>query len=268
MSLKLCTLTGADDNTLPLSEFKRISEKYPFVEWGILFFPKKFGKPRYPSLDWIDTFVNYIALHHPAINTSLHICGIDAINEFIESNVGLMNLPRFFKRIQLNFKQTDIDIEKLKKRTNYFLHEYPDIQIITQHNAVNHDLWQKLSVYKNTAVLFDSSLGKGESPGTWATPLPFVPCGYAGGLGPGNIEEQLSLIDKAAMSQDYWIDMESKLRTLDDHDISQFRFERGEFVLEKIQAFKEKEKGLLKNQFPEGDLSLLFSGANILNDYS
>ena len=48
-------MTGADDSVDP-KELFRISEKYPFVEWGILFSKSATGRYRYPSKEWIVNF--------------------------------------------------------------------------------------------------------------------------------------------------------------------------------------------------------------------
>lgn len=50
-------------------------------------------------------------------------------------------------------------------------------------------------------------------------------CGYAGGLSPDNIAEQLDLIDAAAGDVDYWVDAETHVRTEEVFDVEKcYRF--------------------------------------------
>ena len=69
----------------------------------------------------------------------------------------------------------------------------------------------------NIVALFDSSGGRG-LPGKWRAPIE-IPCGYAGGLGPDNIEKELISISKVAGDEFIWIDMESKIRYFDEYNI-------------------------------------------------
>lgn len=63
------------------------------------------------------------------------------------------------------------------------------------------------------------ALGDSKSPPSitaWPSPFPNRTCGYAGGLGPDNLETELPRIIGAARKHPFWIDMESSLRGLDD----------------------------------------------------
>jgi phosphoribosylanthranilate isomerase len=71
----------------------------------------------------------------------------------------------------------------------------------------------------NHQVLFDQSGGRGIETTEWETPLENKICGYAGGLGPQNINEQFSLIQSVA-DRPFWIDMEGKIRTEDILDLA------------------------------------------------
>jgi hypothetical protein len=63
----------------------------------------------------------------------------------------------------------------------------------------------------------------------WPKPLEDVLCGYAGGLGPDNIEAQLELISKAVGNREIWVDMETHVRSNDDQ---RFDLDKVEKVLE------------------------------------
>jgi hypothetical protein len=86
-------------------------------------------------------------------------------------------------------------------------------QIIIQYDDVNNKLLEiALKHGINAAPLFDLSHGAGVLPKSWPKPVALY-CGYAGGLSPENLEEQIQKIKKAARGRRYWIDAETKLRT-------------------------------------------------------
>jgi len=66
----------------------------------------------------------------------------------------------------------------------------------------------------NFSVLHDASMGTGVAIGAVDAPTPGVKCGYAGGLGPSNIEAQLLKIAAVTGETAVWVDMESSLRTV------------------------------------------------------
>ena len=69
----------------------------------------------------------------------------------------------------------------------------------------------------NAVALFDHSGGKGRVPRHW-TPIPHqeVFTGYAGGLGPDNLADELKRIHDAVGEATIWIDLETKVRSDDD----------------------------------------------------
>ena len=64
------------------------------------------------------------------------------------------------------------------------------------------------------SLLFDASCGKGILATSFPTPMEGIPCGYAGGMGPKNIEGVLDSVRTAANGNVVWIDMESSLRVI------------------------------------------------------
>ena len=62
-------------------------------------------------------------------------------------------------------------------------------------------------------ILFDESKGRGVEPAEWTASLDGIACGYAGGLGPDNVERLAPSIAKAARFPGCWIDMETQLRS-------------------------------------------------------
>ena len=91
-----------------------------------------------------------------------------------------------------------------------------DIEIIVQANENNEALLPALTRRKGVSFLFDESGGAGRSPERWPLALESNRCGYAGGLGPDNLEREIGAIELAAQCSDTWVDMEGKLRDGND----------------------------------------------------
>lgn len=250
--LKFCTLTGADDRT-HIPTMLDISRRYPFVEWGILFYPSRFGTDRNPSPGWVSKFLDAVERQGSHINTSIHICN-DGVPSFLNGDGVILDIARRFGRVQLNYNFSRINDDAFI-RTG--VNRVNPQKVITQYFPPNEHLWNgPLNGAPNHQVLFDKSRGKGILPDSYHAPLYSVICGYAGGLGIHNLEEELPKIARAAMSYDYWIDMESSLRASADG----FKLDGCERVLRYVRDWKNKnEKGLLSSPFPEGDLSNLFA---------
>lgn len=223
----ICTLTGADD-TIQHNELFHLSAKFPFVEWGILHHATLQGQGRYPSFRWIDILCTQIPVHTHT-RFALHVCGRDAVNEFLTGTGSTRLRAARFARVQINFLATRYDpalvVTAIQRNRGKM--------IITQHNEANEGLLPMLSRIPNHAILFDASGGHGVSPSTWPTHVPNKACGYAGGLGPDNLSRELPRIQQAAGQHPYWIDMEGKLR--DEAD--RFDLARARLCLETCRQF-------------------------------
>ena len=235
INLRYVTITGADDNT-EIMDLLDLSSRYPFVEWGILFSQSKAGVARYPSLDWVNELKelhsHFAAKNNPP-NFSSHLCGkwvSDLIDQgevtFFKNNQELFPL---FGRVQINCYR-----EKLKEAVNspnfWKAVLRLDKPIILGGNYANIELDVRKCSQYSIYPLFDSSGGNGKSCTSYHEPFTFVKvdlekrthiqnsmfCGYAGGLGPDNISEELDKILDATGTNQFWIDMESRIRT-DDH---------------------------------------------------
>jgi len=223
----LCTLTGADDSTHREDLF-RLSAEFPFVEWGVLFHASKHGHERFPPCQWIESLCGQIPAHRDA-RFALHVCGREAVNDFLTGSDDMSRRTAPFWRVQLNLIATRHDpflvIEAIRRN--------PGKIVITQHNEANEGLLPILSRIPNHAILFDLSGGQGASPESWPTHLPDKSCGYAGGLGPDNLARELPRIQEAAGKDPYWIDMEGKLRG----DTDRFDLSRARLCLEACSQF-------------------------------
>ena len=124
-------------------------------------------------------------------------------------------------RVQLNFNLADRPGEKPSRKPDLdalrvFVASRPSLPVITQQHEANLPVHAALRQYVNHAVLFDTSGGNGIAPAAWPRPLSGTACGYAGGLGPEVIDHALPEIAKACGDASIWIDMEGRLRTVDD----------------------------------------------------
>lgn len=229
MKLKFVTLTGADDKT-DVNQMKVLSEKYPFAEWAILFSQAKSGTARYPSYDWVENSLPVLI----GCNLSAHLCGkwVDDANK---GRITFLNddlMAGFFGRIQLNMAKDRL-LKVLNWQTNFW-------DCVFDKPIILGGPFQKYKIHipadafllHEVSPLFDCSGGRGILTEDWPKPVldeygkPLF-CGYAGGLGPENIEEELLKIEKVVGDVEIWVDMESKLRNHKD----EFDLEKCEQVL-------------------------------------
>lgn len=219
MIIDRVTITGADNDTDPQCLID-ITKKFPFVEWGVLFSKQRTNTPRYPNKYYGYTLKKLGLDQGLDMKLSAHICG-NWTKEFFkgnftfESNFLPLQFEDIFERIQLNFnsKYNDFDINKVLEiiELNY-------VDFIFQYNESNSELCNKVKdKFENINFLYDSSGGRGIERNKWPSPIKHHFTGYAGGLTPGNIKEQLKLIEESCNKDDIiWIDVETGVR--DDND--------------------------------------------------
>jgi hypothetical protein len=226
MVLDCVTITGADDRTNP-DELVALSKEFPFVEWGILFSRTQTGSPRFPSQQWLYRLSDR-ALKNP-MRLSAHLCGW-YMRETLAGSAAWWRLHPYnpiFQRIQLNFhgQVQPADIIRMFRGVHERARAY-----IFQCDGVN-DAWIQEFVDEGYgSPLFDRSGGAGVLPDDWP-PLWLPYSGYAGGLGPDNVVEQVQKIIRTNTSAHihrvaadasrvrlphFWIDMERRVRSDDD----------------------------------------------------
>lgn len=211
MNIQYVSLTGADDK-ISIESLRQLSQQYPLVEWAILMFPEREGLARNPSKVWRERLYQ-----EKLPQTALHLCG-SAINRFAEKNSELLKEIEQFKRVQINLKPQWATPE-LTQDLVKVVELFPQIEFITQYNEANKDYFKYWTEVKNHAYLFDGSLGKGVSPEQWQAPILGKRCGYAGGLNPDNLQQEMNKIAQVTKGQTIWIDMETGLRTKDEFDL-------------------------------------------------
>lgn len=217
MKISKVTVTGADDSTHQLSMFY-LSEKYPFVEWGILLSRSGSGLNRFPSRDWLSMLYNRIEEIQKPIQLSGHLCG-SFVRELLMGNIAFINeighIWEKFQRIQINTHgvKHDFNASEMCACLKQFNKE-----IIFQYDNVNSGFLDAALLQSlNCSTLFDLSHGGGVLAKEWPLPIVKVRCGYAGGLSPVNVEQQVDIIfdnlKNAGLDVDIWIDMETHVRS-------------------------------------------------------
>lgn len=262
MRIKYATATGADDSINP-DELFQLAQKLPLSEWGILISKNQTGErspliggTRFPSKMWMkllrDIILNGVdtGVHQPRL--AGHLCG-QWVRDLCErgdlSFVSEIPLWDYFSRIQLNFhgiehRLTNDGIEALRKLT-----WGTGKSIICQVDGVNDDLFKRM-LYAGVLAypLFDKSHGAGVLPVDWNDTVfdqekeaekrkpkdrpvpsisPHILRGYAGGLSPNNLEDQLKQIEKLVGKDEIWVDFETEARSGDDR----------QFDLTKVENF-------------------------------
>lgn len=222
--LKHITFTGIDEKT-DIKILEEIQEEYPIAEFGVL-----------TSYHWNENGNRYLNpelvknLSGHGLNLSLHICGSAAhdaaVGKWEDIDETIFPTPigiELFKRVQLN-------LAGRKDNPDYCWIPL----IIGQELIIQQRIELELPLYENTikkwkevpfphrdtiSALLDSSGGRGID-----TPLKVWPSsgkiGYAGGFNPDNIEGKLSFLEKNVRCGEYWIDMESGVRTDDWFDLN------------------------------------------------
>ena len=186
------TFTGVDRSEL-LPGMLELAAKYP-IEWGILLDPDQEDKALFPAGNERNKILS------SALRFSVHVCGEPAqdIAGGREPNIDLKG----FSRLQLNHSREGSDDKVISNAYNY---------------CIRHGLRLALQCQgdfpRDTRAdwLFDVSFGTG----TKVTECPVVNhdhpfCGFSGGLSPETINASLTMFHAET---DYWIDMESGVRT-------------------------------------------------------
>lgn len=217
MRLRYCSVTGADD-AVDVEDLSALAVEYPFLECAILLLPARAGHPRFPSHGWIRDF----SRRYRGANTAMHLCG-EAFLGFVAGENEVLDLMEGFRRIQLNLKFGDVEGKYDPAALAARVQSFPNWQFIIQYAPDKQGILPLLRGVPNHAVLFDASAGRGLLPEAWDVPLQGHFCGYAGGLNPGNIGENLRRIAAAAGDVETWVDMETGVRTDDRFDLAKVR---------------------------------------------
>lgn len=224
MRLKHITFTGIDAKT-DIQDLIDIQREFPIAEFGVL-----------TSYHWYENGNRYLDpliindLRGNGLNLALHVCGSaahdaavgrwDLIDKLVWSNIDL------FHRIQLNISNRKDNPEALERLPKVVEQEV----IIQTRDALNTSIYdatiekfrEKDKFGRTFSMLLDASGGQGVD-----TPLKVLPSsgkvGYAGGINPDNVAEKLSFLLQNVRMGEFWIDMESGVRTDDWFDTDKVR---------------------------------------------
>jgi hypothetical protein len=250
------TFTGVDVRCLEDSTANRrlieLNAKYSVAEWGMLTKPNQKNEGRFLT---IATIMN----NARNMRVAVHLCG-GYSNRIMANQYENLALPtKYIRRFQVN--HTSPDPEML-----YHLKNYHDKPVIGQWRKPETGPWgnkeyssQQRSCCRYIQWLYDCSGGKGVRPDKW--PNWFEQAGgwvgIAGGIDESNVFK--TLYDAAPDNMQYWIDMESGVRTNDRFDL-----DKVQAVLAKLTTNPWWETGYLLIK-PDGTL---VSGEDELQELS
>lgn len=223
MKLKHITFTGIDAKT-DIKALQEIQKEYPIAEFGVLTSYHWYENGnRYPEIRTLKPALQYLGT-----NLALHVCGSAASDAafgcFDDIHHMTYGMLPYFNRIQLNIANRTDNPRKV------FGSYYHQEVIIQQRDADNLNLFY-LSLENwepsrgTVSVLLDASGGQGID-----TPIKVLPnagkpfkVGYAGGFNPENVADKLHYLLTNDEVGDFWIDMESGVRTDDWFDLDKVR---------------------------------------------
>ena len=202
MELKLITCSGPNETT-PIPELLNLLDEFPRAEIGVQVSEKKatIETPRYL---WIHALWREAFRRQKEINAALHVnlrwvedFGQGIVAPDLEEFLNLQTIEEhpFFQRVQLNFKigrEKEPDIDKLET----VIRRFPRHRFILSYNESNRRLIHEMYVRAvKFDCLFDESFGAGIVPKTRKEPVYIdVFQGYAGGINPDNVAEELDKI--------------------------------------------------------------------------
>ena len=217
MKLQHITFTGIDGKT-DLGALWELQQQYPIAEFGVLV-----------AKNWRENgnrYFNpsYLMALDRGLNLSAHLCGSIA-RAAVRGDFGPFRewataYPYIFNRCQLNIATSKENPDSFKLCCGDTL--LFDEIILQQRSVEDCPLWIGSPASDYVTVLFDASGGQGID-----TPIKVMPVihkvGYAGGISPKNVAEKLTYLLQNPDVGDFWIDMESGVRTDDWFDLDKVR---------------------------------------------
>lgn len=231
MKLTKVTFTGVDERT-DLSRLAVLQENYPFAEFGVLLsYDWQENGCRFPSPEFLNN------LKDMQLKLSAHFCGQLAIDivrgKMFKVNELLGGCAKIFRRCQLNIKAEGMFTELRRLQPIPYIRE----AIIQMHTPELCQRFLSGERPNNVAYLLDASGGTGVDTPIQIITSPGVHIGYAGGIGTENVEEKLRTLLEYDSQECFWIDMETRVRTVDS---------QGEwFDLDKVEKVLKACKSIL-----------------------
>ena len=187
----------------------RLWDRYPSVELGVLV-GQHSGEPRrkrFPPLAVVEQWRDTAA--HVGRDMALHLCGPYSRAVMEGNTAPVLRLSDGFRRVQVN--ATSYNYERIAQFAEA---SSCDSVILQQRYPPGTE--PPLRHHK-VEYLQDASGGRGLSDfSAWAAPIDMqTRWGYAGGLGPANIDRAIGFADEFNGFR-LWLDMESGIRDPDD----------------------------------------------------
>lgn len=250
MFLKTIVCSGINEKN-DINDAIDFLKKYKNAEFGVQCSPRKAGYQT-PRFEWLKELLSKLNEQKIENRVALHL-NEGFVVSFCDGKVpdeisDLLNLGNTVGRLQLNFKigretfASGIvpNIETLQK-TMETVAPHPIILSASQPNlSFIHKAHHQGMKFD---ILFDDSFGEGVAPEARRAPL-FVDVfqGYAGGLSPENIAEEIIKIGKVAKGR-VFIDAEGKLK-----QDGSFCFDKAEKFVQNALASQNIKSVVLKNK--------------------
>ena len=231
MKLTKVTFTGIDEKT-DLNRLVKLQEQYPYAEFGVLLsYDWQVNGCRFPDPQLLKRLTPL------GLNLSAHLCGQAALDvvygKRFKTEQLLDGCAKIFRRCQLNLKAAGLFSELRSLKPVPFINEV----IIQMHTPELCMQFMNGQTPKFTSYLLDASCGAGIDTPIQVVVAPGVHIGYAGGIGPENVEEKLCTLLEYDSQECFWIDMETRVRTVDS---------QGEwFDLDKVEKVLKACKSIL-----------------------
>lgn len=219
MKLQQITFTGIDGKT-DLGALRELQQQYPMAEFGVLVAKNwRENGNRYFNPSYLDALGD---CELSELNLSAHLCGSIA-RAAVRGDFGPFRewataYPYIFNRCQLNIATSKENPDSFELCEDAFLFD----EIILQQRSVEDcDLYLKSNTNEHVTMLLDASGGDGID--TSLVAFAGKKVGYAGGINADNVAEKLTFLMENEEVGDFWIDMESGVRTDDWFDIDKVR---------------------------------------------
>ena len=216
MKLTKVTFTGIDSWT-DLQRLASISKQYPYAEFAMLM-SKDWAEngPRFPDPDIVWNLAKLWSCQ--TIPLSCHLCGSLAIEaakgdySFIEELVP-SELFKIFSRVQYNLDSKPLfDVLHRISKTGKEV-------IVQMRTASLCKQFLEGGSPDGMSYLIDYSGGRGLDTPVEVVSVPGIHIGYAGGIGPDNVEDKLRTLLAYPSDGEFWIDMETRVRTDERFDL-------------------------------------------------
>lgn len=194
--------TGVDSAEL-LPAMQQLSRHFP-IEWGVLVDDAR------EELLFADPDIRARLLEAPGLRYAAHVCGEQAgliANDPAHATINLAG----FQRLQVNHGFSGSSPEQIENSIRF------------GRSQTIRTMLQTLGDFPGDARLdwlYDTSFGTGKTPARWPTISAGGPfCGFSGGINAENAAEVVKTLAAPEGAQ-YWIDMESGVRTEGRFDLA------------------------------------------------